>query len=205
MSAAGIPLPEPELTAELSVETALERRRSRRSFRKQKLPLGQLSRLLWVAQGVTGRDGRKRTTPSAGATYPLVVFTAVGRESVEEINAGVYRYEPRCHEIDPVLEGDVRNDLAAAARGQAFLAAAPVTILVAVDYAHTTSRYGERGRRYVHMEAGHLGQNIYLEAESLGLGTVAVGAFRDAAVAKVFGLGGGMDPLYLFPVGKSDE
>jgi SagB-type dehydrogenase family enzyme len=101
-----------------------------------------------------------------------------------------------------VLPGDKREDLFRSALYQEAIKEAPVTIVICAVYERTTRKYGERGIRYVHMEAGHAGQNIYLQAEALDLGTVAIGAFYDEAVARVLDLPKDIVPLYLFPVGK---
>lgn len=198
---ANIKLPEPRLKGEMSVEEAIQRRRSRRSFADTPLTMEQLSQLLWCAQGVTDPAGRKRAAPSAGATYPMEVFVAVGQKTVGDLDAGVYRYVPAGHGLEKVLDGDLRGRVARAALGQDFLATAPMDILLAADYGRTSGRYGQRARRYVDIEVGHIGQNIYLQAEALGLGTVAVGAFSDDEVAKVFELSPPLQPLYLMPVG----
>ena len=174
----------------------------RRQFSDAPLTTGQLGQLLWSAQGVTGQQGRWRAAPSAGATYPMEVFVAVGSKTVGDLDAGVYRYLPSEHALERVGEADVRRQTAEAAWGQDFLAAAPLDILLAADYRRTAGRYGDRARRYVHMEAGHVSQNIYLQAEALGLGTVAVGAFDDRSVAQVFELPENIAPLYLMPVGR---
>ena len=79
------------------------------------------------------------------------------------------------------------------------LGQAPVNILMAVDFSKTTGRYGKRGEMYVHMELGHAGQNIYLQAGSLGLGTVAVGAFNEDEIQKLLSLP--FPVKYIFPVG----
>jgi len=194
-------LPEPALKGKMSVEEAISKRRSRRSFAARQLTLAQLGQILWCAQGITGPKGRKRAAPSAGATYPMEVYVAVGKGGVEGLEAGIYRYDPLSHSIEKTGGGDVRTLVVSAALGQEFLAQAPVDILVAADYDRTTGHYGERGVRYVHMEAGHIGQNVHLQAEALGLGTVMVGAFRDEQVARVFGLPATLTPLYLMPVG----
>ena len=185
----------------MSLEEAISRRRSRRSFASKPLTLAQVSQLLWCAQGTTGERGLKRAAPSAGATYPLEIFLAVGRDTVTDLQAGVYRYVPSEHALLRTAEQDVRRQVAAAALEQYFLAQAPVDLLIAADCKRTTGRYGQRGVRYVHMEVGHVGQNIYLQAEALGLGTVAVGAFQDDEVARAFGLPEQLEPLYLMPVG----
>ena len=194
-------LPEPNTKGEVSVETALNGRRSQRRFSARPLTREELAQLLWAAQGITGPEGRKRTAPSAGATYPLEVLVAVGRDGVEGLQTGVYRYRPDQHSLDRLKGADVQEDIVRAALGQEFLAQAPVDIVVAADYSRTTDRYGERGRRYVYMEVGHAGQNIYLQAEALGLGTVSVGAFDDQQLARAVNLPKGLEALYLMPVG----
>ena len=194
-------LPKPQLDGGLSVEQAIARRRSRRELLPGGLTLQELAQVLWAAQGVTDKEVGKRTVPSAGATHPLVVYTAVGQGGVGGLEAGVYRYEPDGHGLDAVFAGDVRADLMGAGLDQWFLADAPVILLVAGDFDLAADRYGLRGARYVDMEAGHAGQNILLQAESLSLAAVAAGAFRDAAVARVFRLPKEHVPLYLVPIG----
>jgi SagB-type dehydrogenase family enzyme len=169
-----------------------------RAFAGRPLTLQQAAQVLWAAQGVSDRAGL-RTTPSAGALYPLEVFLVAG--AVEGLPGGVYRYDPHRHELEAKAAGDRRRLLAEAALGQAFLAAAPATVTVAAVYARTTRKYGERGVRFVHMEAGHAAQNVCLECAALGLGTVPVGAFRDAGVREVLGLPDVVEPHYLLPVG----
>lgn len=196
-----ISLPEPSLAGEVSVEEAINRRRSRREFTDEPLSLEQLGQVLWAAQGITGEGGRKRAAPSAGATYPMFLYVAVGQDGVRGLGPGVYRYEPDGHRLAPHREEDVRREVARAALGQGFLAQAPVDILLAADYRRTAQRYGQRATRYVAMEAGHIGENIYLQAEVLGLGTVAVGAFRDEALGRAVDLPEDQDALYVMPLG----
>jgi SagB-type dehydrogenase family enzyme len=194
-------LPEPSRDGDVSVEQAILRRCSCRSFRETSLTLGQVGQLLHAGQGMIAPDGRRRAVPSAGSTYPISLFVGVGRLSVDGLHAGVFRYVPESHSLEEVVAGDVRAELEAAALRQRFLSRAPVVVLVAANYERTTTRYGVRGRRYVAMEAGHVGQNISLQACALGLDTVMVGAFRESAVAEAFHLPEELDPLYLIPVG----
>ncbi|MFB6259262.1 MAG: SagB/ThcOx family dehydrogenase, partial [Thiohalorhabdaceae bacterium] len=79
---------------------------------------------------------------------------------------------------------------------------APAVLVITGIYHRTTGKYGDRGRRYVHIETGHAGQNVYLQAEALDLGTVMVGAFSDDRVARVLDLGKKAVPLALMPVGR---
>ena len=198
---ARIRLPQPRLKGQMSVEEAIQGRRSRRDYTDEPLTMEQLAQLLWAAQGITSPREHKRAAPSAGATFPMEIFVAVGPKTVGELPAGVYRYVPTEHALEKTADGDIRAEVAAAALGQEFMEVAPVDILMAAEYARTGNRYGERARRYVAMEAGHISQNIYLQAEALGLGTVAVGAFRDQAVAAAFKLPPRLEPVYMMPVG----
>jgi SagB-type dehydrogenase family enzyme len=128
----------------------------------------------------------------------LDTYLVCGR--VNGLAAGVYKYDPQEHSIEMIKEKDVRTDLAGAAWGQSFIAKAPITIVLTAIYRRTTARYGERGIRYVHMEVGHVGQNIHLQCETMGLGTVMVGAFSDERVKEILGVKA--EPLYIIPVGR---
>lgn len=194
-----IELPKPAREGKVSVETALEERRSIRSFVGGALSLEEISQLLWAAQGVNHPRGF-RTAPSAGATYPLEVHLLAG--NVEGLEPGAYRFEPADHRLVMLAEGDLRREAAVAALGQSWIAEGSAVLIVAARYERTTRRYGERGIRYVHMEAGHAGENIYLQAGTLGLGVTVVGAFEDRRVAEVARLADGVEPLYVIPVGR---
>ena len=143
-----------------------------------------------------------RAAPSAGARYPLEVYVVAGTPGVEGLASGVYHYRPDRHDLTRERTGDRRAALRAAAVDQEAVEAAPVDVVLCGVDERTTGRYGERGRlRYVPMEAGHAGENLYLQAESLGLSTVSIGAFRDERVREILGVGERQRPLYIFPVG----
>ncbi|MEM3406695.1 MAG: SagB/ThcOx family dehydrogenase [Nitrososphaerota archaeon] len=196
-----INLPEPKIKGEMSVEEALAKRRSIREYTSEPLNLEQISQLLWAAQGITEPRLGFRTAPSAGATYPLEIYLVAGENGVKELEAGIYKYNPREHNIVLLLKGDFRKELMGAGLGQTWIGEAPINIVIAAIYERTIARYGERGIRYVHMEAGHVGQNIYLQATALKLGTVVIGAFYDEEVQKVLNLPKEEKPLYIMPVG----
>ncbi|RLF19631.1 MAG: nitroreductase [Thermoprotei archaeon] len=190
----------------ISVERALANRRSIRSYLDKPLTIHQVSQLLWAAYGINDVKRGFKTCPSAGATYPLEIYLIVGENCVKVnethyLSAGCYKYSPRTHALFLVKEGDLRSKLAAAALGQEWVETAPIDIIICAVYERTVGVYGERGYRYVHMEAGHAGQNIYLEATALGLGTVVVGAFHDDEVRKIIGAKSNEHPLYIIPVG----
>ncbi len=185
-------LPAPSKDGRISLEKTIEKWRSVRAFAAKKLSLEQMGQLAWAAQGITSPRGY-RASPSAGALYPLEIYFVT-----EE---AVYRYIPAEHGFELHKEGDARRALSEAALGQGFVADAPLDIVIAAVYERTARKYGERSRRYVHIEVGHAGQNILLQAVALGLGAVPVGAFHDKAVAKALSLPADHEPLYIISVG----
>ena len=193
-----ITLPKASYTSKTSVEEALSKRRSIREYKDQPLKLEELSQLLWAAQGITSERGG-RTAPSAGAKYPLEIFVVVGK--VEKLESGIYRYRPQDHTLIKTKDKDQRQELSLAAIRQGPIKEAPVDLVVTAVYRRTMEKYGERGIRYVHIEVGHACQNIYLQAESLNLGTVEIGAFEDAQVKKALNLTE-EEPLAIMPVGR---
>lgn len=193
-----VTLPSPRLDSGFALERALAERRSVREFGSRALALGELAQLLWTAQGVTHRDGR-RTAPSAGALYPLELYVVAG--DVRDLAPGVYQHLPARHALQQLAAGDVRGQLCAAALAQECVAAGAAVVVFTAVERRTTRKYGERGVRYVHIEVGHAAQNLALAATALGLGSVTVGAFDDAAVARLLNLPKGEAPLYLMPVG----
>lgn len=194
-------LPEPTTTGTMSVEEAVYRRRSRREYQDKPLDVMQLSQIFWASQGITEPRYGLRASPSAGATYPLEVYAVVGEHCVKDLSAGIYRYNPKDHTCTLTASGDFRSQLSAAALSQVWVAKAPLNIAVAAVYDRTTRFYGPRGTRYVDMEVGHVGQNVYLIATAMGLGAVVVGAFHDEEVKRVLELPKEQAPLYIIPVG----
>ena len=196
-------LPEPQLKGVLSVESAIQLRRSVRAFSMKALALSEVAQVLWAAQGISDRRPEHfRTAPSAGALYPLRVLLMAGQ--VKDLAPGIYRYLPEEHALTPHAKGDQRRTLAKAALAQDWIGGAACVLALTGIYARTTGKYGERGQRYVHMEVGHVGQNIYLQAGALGLGTTMVGAFRDQKVQRVLHLESDESPLALMPLGHLD-
>lgn len=194
-----IQLPVPRRESAVSVEQTLLSRRSVRNYRDEPIELAEIGQILWAAQGVTGsRNGR--TAPSAGALYPLELRLVVG--NVTDLAPGIYRYVPKTHALEPSAGGDCRTDLAGAALGQPWVSGGAAAVVISAIYSRTTQRYGERGIRYAHMEAGHAAQNVHLQAEAMGLGTVVVGAFQDEDVQTVLSLPEAETPLYILPVGR---
>lgn len=195
-----IELPAPKYVSGTSLEEAMFRRRSVRDFKDLPLTISEVSQLLWAAQGAAGARCR-RTVPSAGALYPLELYIVAG--NVLGLPGGIYRYVPDGHKLLTLAIGEKRKDLCNAALSQSSIRRAPAVIVMSGVYERTMSKYGERGVRYVYMEAGHAAQNIYLESVSLGLGTVVIGAFRDEEIRKIMKMTEMEGPLYIMPVGKA--
>ncbi|MCL4863983.1 MAG: SagB/ThcOx family dehydrogenase [Caldilineaceae bacterium] len=192
-------LPPAVHTSDIAVERALHERRSIRQYQNETLTLAELSQLLWAAQGITHPSGL-RTAPSAGALYPLELYVVVG--NVAELTAGVYRYRPQTHDLILIAAGDKRPLLSQAALAQDAVREAAAVLVLAAVYERTTVKYGERGIRYVHIEVGAAAQNVSLQAVSLELGTVYIGAFHDEQVKQVLTLRAEEQPLCLLPVGR---
>ena len=195
-----ITLPQPRHQSEISIEEALLKRRSVREYKDKPLNLQEISQLLWAAQGITDFHTGKRTTPSAGALYPLKVYV-MGQ--IEGLAIGMYQYRPHNHSLIKVGDKDLRKELAKAAYGQSWVGKAPVNLIFTGNYQIIAQKYGkEKAPRYTHMEVGHAAQNVYLQAQSLGLGTVVVGGFEIEKVKEILGLPQEEEPLYIMPVGK---
>jgi SagB-type dehydrogenase family enzyme len=194
-------LPIPMLDGDVSLERAILRRRTIRSFDGKALGLDQLSQLLWAAQGITESGGFKRAAPSAGALYPMDIYTVVGPGCITGLESGVYGYEPAGHSLSLVRGEDMRRDVAEASLWQAWMARAPLNLVITAEYSRIMGKYGHRGIRYAMIEAGHIGQNIFLQAQAMGLAVGIVGAFEDDKVIKVMGIKETHEPLLIMPVG----
>jgi SagB-type dehydrogenase family enzyme len=201
MGHASILLPKPSFDGKVSVEKAIKERRTIRDFKERILSLAHLSQLLWAAQGITDSAMGRRAAPSGGALYPLDIYVVIGENGVEKIEAGVYHYLPKEHSISLISKGDLKKEMASASLGQRWMAKAPVIFVITAEYRRITGKYGERGIRYALIETGHVGQNLSLQAEALGLGAGIVGAFNDLEVSKVTTLPFKHEPLLMMPVG----
>ena len=192
-AAPGIPL----IRSEMTLDEAILKRRSIRSFAPEPLSRDQLLALAWAGQGITEPSRGLRTAPSAGALYPLELYFVTPE--------GVVHYIPSRHFLEPYLEGDLRAALSKAALGQTSVAKAAVTVVFAAVVERTAVKYKGRAERYVLIEIGHAAQNILLKAVSMGLCAVPVGAFEDDQIAAVLKLPQGYHPYYLLCVGYPES
>jgi SagB-type dehydrogenase family enzyme len=190
-----IDLPAPNLTHDITVEQAMQTRRSVRSFTPDPLTLQQVSNLLWAAQGITDPAMGHRTAPSAMAKYPLTVYLFAG--NIDGLASGVYKYIPEGHKIELVTNGDQRNNVGT----QPQMYTAPASILYVADYSMLGQRAPEKSNAWADIEVGHSAQNVLLEEVVLGLAGVGMGGFDPVKVASVLGLPSNETPVYIVSAG----
>jgi SagB-type dehydrogenase family enzyme len=186
------------------VEQTIARRRSVREYSARPLTLAQLNRLLFYTTGIndTRWGSGLRAAPSSGALYPVETYLFI--HAVENVTPGIYHYNIRDHALEQMHAGDYRQKIADAALGQEFFAQAGVVFALTGIFQRARFKYQDRTYRYVMLEAGHIGQNIYLEATTLGLGACAIGAFWDDDVNRLLEIDGKQEAtLYLLTVGAT--
>lgn len=193
-----ITLPEPKFKGK-TVEDAISERRSERNFSSENITLSELSMLLWAGSGITNEDGF-RSAPSAGALYPIDIYVIPSR--VSGASCGAYRYLPKSHELVLVKEGSFSKELYDASYGQSHIRNAAVLLVLASTPQGTTSKYGEVGKDYVLIEAGHIAQNILLEGESLGIKSVPVGGFDRETASSALGIDEKKETIYIIAAGR---
>ena len=194
-------LPLPLTQGTVSVEQAINQRRTVRKFASRPLDVHQVSQLLWSAQGITEKNGIKRAAPSAGALYPTNIYVVAGHNSVAHMEAGVYQYEPKGHVLSLVVKSDLREVVARAALSQMWIARAPLSIVITAEFKRITVKYKKRGVIYAVIEAGHMGQNLFLQAEALGLKAGIVGAFYEKKLIEAIRIPPSHEPLLIMPIG----
>jgi len=202
----GLQRPEELEVGTIDLREAIEKRRSVREYAPKPLSQEELSYLLWCTQGVQEvQPGccTLRTVPSAGARHAFETYLLVN--SVQTLSAGLYRYRALTHDLVVLSEDTgLARRAVSCCYGQRFVVQSAVTMIwTAVSY-RMTWRYGERGYRYIHLDAGHACQNLYLASLSIGCGACGIAAFDDDALSDLLGIDG-MDqiPVYLCTVGKT--
>jgi SagB-type dehydrogenase family enzyme len=185
-----VSLTAPALKGTVTLEEAIAKRRSIRHFAPGEVTMEQLSQLLWAAQGVTDKASGHRAAPSAMAKYPLEVYVVKAD--------GLFKYVPAEHALTKLKDGDLRKDIS----GQGSVAQAPVSLVITVTYERLGSRNPQLSQRFGDFEAGAAAENVFLQAAALGLGSVPVGGFDDAQVAKVIGAAANETPVIVIPIGK---
>ncbi|UCE28633.1 MAG: SagB/ThcOx family dehydrogenase [Candidatus Bathyarchaeota archaeon] len=187
-----LPLPKDIKVKTIDLVKVIENRRSVRNYSEQSLTLDELSFLLWCTQGVKevlDASATLRTVPSAGARHAFETYLLVNR--VQGIHSGLYRFLAVKHKLAEIsLDSSLADRLVEACLNQRFVGTSAVTFIwVAVPY-RMVWRYGERGYRYLHIDVGHVCQNLYLAAEGIDSGVCAIAAFSDDAINDVIGADG---------------
>jgi len=206
-----VELPRHSPRLDMPLETAVLQRRSPQAFSGASIGLDELAKLLFFMSGITGQRPygeqgfiRFRTTPSAGALYPLELYPVVLR--VDDIEAGLYHYNVKDHALERLQLGDFSQLLCAACMQNERLLPASVVFIISAIFQRTKQKYGERAYRHVLMEGGHMGQNCYLTATALRLACTTVGGFIDDSLNHFLGVDGVDEAvLYLAAVGPPSE
>lgn len=202
-----IALPDPALANPSAVDflQLVTRRTSLRRYSQQPFTLAELSFLLWCTQGLKEQYNdlaTLRTVPSAGARHPFETLILV--QHVEELSRGLYHYLPaeQALQLRPAPD-DISGRLAAACLGQQIILDCALAFIWVAHSGRTTWRYGQRGYRYLHLDAGHIGQNLYLATEALTGGACTIAAFDDVELNTLLGLDGEQQQvIYLATAGK---
>ena len=200
-----LPTPKEVIVNEMSLRESIEARKSIRKYSEQSLTLMELSWLLWCTQGVKEvleRRATLRTVPSAGARHAFETFLLVN--GVNGLKQGIYRFLAIHHKLVPLnLEEDISDKITKACLDQSQVKKSAITFLLVAVVERMTWRYGVRGYRYLHIDAGHVGQNMYLAAENIGCGVCAIAAFEDEELNNILNLDGeNQFVIYLLTVGK---
>lgn len=194
-----IELPKPKFKGEMSLEESIYLRKSVRSFSDKEIEIEQISQLLWAAQG---KNNSKRTAPSAGAIYPLEIYVFIKKKGIYHYN---FRRKELILEIEEEQNENLLKQLAQFSLNQNFIYEASLNLIICIDFPKIIRGYGERGKRYALIEVGHCAQNVHLEAVSLGLGSVPIGAFQDKLIKDLLQLPENLDPIYIIPIGYSTK
>lgn len=197
-----IALPKPR-DIRVSLGETLKERHSVRDYRSIPISLEELSTLLYYSAGIKGYEWGypKRMFPSAGGLQPIEVY--IYANMVDGLKKGIYHYQPRNHILVLYKEGDYSLDLYRASLDQEHVYKAQATLLISLVYSRTFSKYSHRAYRYVNLDLGHIGQNVYLVATALGMGTCATGAFDDDSINELLDLDGRDEFIaMMYPVGK---
>jgi SagB-type dehydrogenase family enzyme len=189
-----IRLPEPHLNSSVSLEQAIENRRSVRDFTAKELKIEQIGQLCWSAQGITDPNRNLRAAPSAMAIYPMQLNVV--------LTDGLYIYDSNDHALIKYINTDIRPMLYAASFKQQVVRDSPCIFIISGSAKKIEPKFRGKGERFICLEAGHIAQNIHLQAVTLDLGSVPIGDFDPKAVAKICKLAEDMEPLYLVCVGN---
>jgi len=194
-----VPLPEPTFISNTSIENALFSRRSTRIFKSKPLKISDISQLAWSAQGVNDPRGF-RTTPSAGAFYPLNLYIVA--QNITDLSCAVYKYKPEEHELLKIDHEEETNKFWAKTMDQYSIKNPAAIFIFSAKLEQIIASYGAYGKKFLYMEVGHTTQNIYLQSTSLEIGTTIIGGINEKEIKKLINMPSHEHPLCIMPVGK---
>jgi SagB-type dehydrogenase family enzyme len=193
----GYPLTElpPSKQLIIPLSQAIVQRESARSFIPDRLSAEEIATILWSSHGVSRENANTdfprpfRVAPSGGALYPIEVFMYCSID--QELQSGLYHYGASSRELrflnasqhlgSALIDAFVQKDLAKSASA---------IFIMTAFFDRSTFKYGERGYRFVMIEAGHIAQNIALVATGLGISCVSVGGYFDRTMDRLLDLDG---------------
>ncbi|MFA6186646.1 MAG: nitroreductase family protein [Phycisphaerae bacterium] len=188
-----IRLPEPKLNGSFSLEQIIAARRSVNEFTDEQLKITQLGQLCFAAQGITDKEKKLRAVPSAGAIYPMQIHAV--------LPDGLYLYDPAVHTLIKKLSTDIRPMLYVSSFRQQVVQKAPCIFVISGSARRVEAKYRSKGQRFITLEAGHIAQNIHLQAVAEGLGSIPIGNFDIKTVARICNFTEEYEPLYLICLG----
>jgi len=198
-----IKLPLPEFNQNINFWEVLVKRHSVRQFSSQPLLLTELSLLLFGMEGLTRVSSQfaYRITPSAGGLYPIEIYPVLN--NVEDLQNGLYHYNIPEHSLEFLKEGDLRKEVAEGCLGQNMAYKSAVNFIWTAMIERSKWKYLQRCYRYIYLDCGHIGQNLYLVAEALGLGACTIGAIFDDELNEILDINGiNETAIYVGVVGK---
>jgi len=195
-----IELPSFDPNQPMSLDRTLKQRKSVRDFQQQPISKEQLSYLLWASMGIQRVENgyEFRTVPSAGALYPIETYIVVN--GVRKLEAGVYHYSIKAHQLEQLKQGEFRQEITAAALGQGMCQTSAVVFVWSAVFERCKWKYGQRAYRYIYLDAGHIAENLALAAVSLNLGSCEIGALYDNQVNAILGIDGSEESVVCMAV-----
>lgn len=189
--------------AEARIIPLLQKRRSLRAYSDEPVTIDHLAFLLWASQGLTAQAGKHflRTAPSAGALYPIETYLSV--QNVATLSPGLYHFDPLLFQLELLKDKDIKADICRAFLDQVFMKNAAVNIIWTAISRRSIAKYGDRGGRYLLLDAAHICQNVLLAAEAIDCGSCPVAAFYDEEVNRLLDIDGVEETaLYGVSIGK---
>lgn len=198
-----IMLPKPAMSS-MPLGQAVRERKDPGIFAKESLGLDEISRLLWAGNGITDQAGNIRTAPSASLLYPINIYLVPN--NVKGAECGIYRYEPGEHKLVLVKEGKFTAEMEKASFGKKYVNNAAAILIFTAVPSRSSIKYGEQGAdRVIDIEAGHISQNMLLEASALGIGATPVWSFSQDFVDMLMGIDGKHEKsVFMSIVGKKE-